>query len=305
MNGLKTARTIYRLNLKSAGENPFEFCKKKDIIGIGWLLNNPDKTNYFPESIEDCKRKGIEIYGKSGFIKAINRIEEMEIDDLIWTRDRLTGIYYLCRVVGGWKYEASPEHIKADVIHTIPVEWIKVGTIDETPGKIVNSFRAPSTLQRVSSDVTLQESMKIYNEKMNLNYYKVETYKNSEIFDLLQAEDVEEIVSLYLQLEKDYLLYSSTNQLDTIAYEFVLINKTGDHRAFAQVKTGRVPLLIENYHDFIKAMPNTTMYLFAVSEHYGDYHHDNICPIYKEELLEFMITNREILPERVKRYLRI
>ena len=40
-------------------------------------------------------------------------------------------------------------------------------------------------------------------------------------------EDVEEVISLYLKFEKNYLIYSSSNKLDTQTYEFVIDSRDG------------------------------------------------------------------------------
>ena len=75
--------------------------------------------------------------------------------------------------------------------------------------------------------------------------------KKEEILEFLQPEDVEEVVSLYLQLEKGYLLYSSTNKLGTQTYEFVAVARDGSHKAYLQVKTGKTPLDGNNYKELI------------------------------------------------------
>ena len=57
---------------------------------------------------------------------------------------------------------------------------------------------------------------KIYNKKQGEKIYDVKEIKD--FLNFLLAEDVEEIISLYLQLEKNYLIYTSTNKIDTAKY---------------------------------------------------------------------------------------
>ena len=69
----------------------------------------------------------------------------------------------------------------------------------------------------------------LYNELTGQKIYETNTYKKEDLFDLLQAEDVEEVISLYLQIVENNLVYTSTNKLDTQKYEFVAIARDGSH----------------------------------------------------------------------------
>ena len=93
--------------------------------------------------------------------------------------------------------------------------------MENIPGKVVNTFRARSTIQRIHGiqqddrevNVALDLSKRIYNERTNSSFrYPTADVYIDDLFDLLLAEDVEEIVNLYLQVEKGYLLYSQYQQ---------------------------------------------------------------------------------------------
>lgn len=81
-----------------------------------------------PNDIEKCEKLGRQQYNNArGLVVSIHAFKEVEVDDLIWTRK--DGTYYLCRVLSKWKYNNSNENTHADVVNTINVEFVEVGTI--------------------------------------------------------------------------------------------------------------------------------------------------------------------------------
>ena len=288
--------SIFRINLKTSCrgtlDDLFNFCKTNKIIGIGWQL---DKV---PKNLSDCKNLGTKKYPGRAFSNAINRIGEMKANDLVWTRH--DGFYYICRVILPWRYNNSPNNVYHDMTNIVGVDdFVKVGTIDEVPGKVVNSFRPPSTAQRIRTSYIKELSMKIYNEKSGVNYYPKFSFSYTNILDALQAEDVEEIVCLYLQLNKNYLLYGSTNKISTEKYECVLVEKNNFSKCYPQVKTGNVSL---NGNDYVHLTENgNKVYLFAVSQNYiKAVNNNDIIYLDKNDILKFMTQNKKLLPERIQ-----
>ena len=301
---------LWRMNIKPDscdGVDPFLFCKKNDILGFGWRLKDEFGNQIVPKDIEDCLRLGKKQYGSKGFVQSINAFKEIEIDDLVWTRYK--GLYYLCRILGKWGFSNTDENYAADVLNIVPVEFLEVGTVENVPGKVVNSFRASSVIQRVHGydnegktvNPALDASMKIYNEIKGLEYYNIHHVSKEDILDLFLPEDMEEIIGLYLQFKKNYLLYSSSNKIDTETYEFVMISRNGDHLCYPQVKTGNVSLNGDDYTHLTKS--GNKVYLFAVSGRYFNVDDPNIIPIRKDEILHFIYENKIIMPPRIKMWL--
>ena len=103
---------LWKMVINTSGEEPFAFCVRHGILGFGWALYTDDtKTKpVVPNSIEECEMLGRDIYdNQRGFVVSIHAFGEMGIGDLIWTRYK--GIYYLCRVTGGWVYQATDAHL--------------------------------------------------------------------------------------------------------------------------------------------------------------------------------------------------
>lgn len=282
------------------GEDPFEFCKKNDILGCGWRLLDENENRIRPKDIDECEKLGRVQYDNArGFVVSIHALKEMEIDDLIWTRN--DGIYYLCRVTGKWRFENKEKNYRNDILNVVPVEFIEIGTIENIPGKVVNSFRARSALQRIHGNPALEASKMIYNNKTEIKYYDVTPVDKNDILEMLLPEDVEEIISFYLQCEKNYLIYSSTNKVDTEKYEFVAIARDGSHLCYPQVKTGNVSLDFNEY-DCLTQNGNK-VYLFAVSQNYIRNNNSEIIALTKDEIIDFVYNHKAIMPERIKMWL--
>ena len=123
--------------------------------------------------------------------------------------------------------------------------------------------------------------------------------KKEEILDFLQPEDVEEAVSLYLQVEKGYLIYSSTNKLDTQTYEFVAVAKDGSHKAYPQVKTGNAPLDGNDYREL--TADGDKVFLFTVHGAYRNTAGMDI--IERKSLIDFIYGHKNIMPGRIRQWL--
>jgi hypothetical protein len=295
---------LFKMVVKTGSQDgkEFQYCMDNKIIGVGWCFEDEDKKLYTPTDIDDAIRIGRECYPHNrGFITALNRLKEIEPNDLIWTRNE--GIYYICRALGKWKYANDEGHIEKDVCNFVDVEFVEVGTLEKVPGKIVNCFRARSSIQRIHDDnhVMTNITRDMYNKLTGKNVYETIPYVQNDILDLLQPEDVEEIVSLYLQVEKNYLVYTSTNKLDTQKYEFVAVARDGSHYCYPQVKTGQVTLNGNDYKELVKN--GNKVYLFATSNVYYNVDERNIISISKNELLDFLSRNKKIMPYRIQQWM--
>lgn len=301
---------LWKMNIKTSSSkdvDPFQFCRSNNILGFGWLLKDENGNKITPKDIEECEKLGRHQYNSRGFVASIHAFKEMDVDDLIWTRK--DGQYYLCRVLGKWHYENGEEYCSADVENVVDVEFLEVGTVENVPGKVVNCFRARSTIQQIQGyyddgkvvNPALAASMKIYNDKKGVNYYGVKPIGKENILDMLLPEDVEEIVSLYLQAEKNYLIYSSSNKLDTQTYEFVMVSRDGGHLCYAQVKTGNVSL--DGNHYLHLTANGNKVYIFAVSQQYYNVDNVNVISLGKNEIIDFIYNNKGILPQRIRMWL--
>lgn len=111
---------------------------------------------------------------------------------------------------------------------------------------------------------------------------------------------MKDIIGVYLQVVKGYIIYPGTCISSTLKYEYMLGTKDGLQKAFVfiQAKNGGVPINTENF----KSLPGI-VYLFTVSEEYDGKQNENIILLSKNEIREFIYEHKALMRERVKHWL--
>lgn len=295
---------VWRLQLKPSPEmginhqDVLDFCEKNGIIGVGWnqITCRTDSYDDLREAIQTSCYDN-----KRGALRAINAMRQMQPGDLIWTRQGGFGSdYYLCRVGKTlWKDRViTPEHIRYDISNYVSAEWARIGTEDVVPGKVVASFRARGSAQRIYEVEDISKYIWNQHCKNESEKYQENTLDQSQFWNLIGSEDLECLVLLYLQ-RKGYLLYSSTVKRDTKEFEAVMVASDGSHRAFPQVKQN-TKLDPKDYTG--KLEPNDLTYLFSSSEEYGMPHPQAVC-ISRQEIEDFIKADYNILPQTIKNWL--
>lgn len=283
---------VWRIHIKNdvcAGytrKDLLDFCLKRGLIGVGW---GEIKTR---EDSEAAIRKEAKSYSNAaaGF-KAVNTMRKMQPDDLIWTR--LDGVYYLCRVTGRWK-DSRPEsiHDQLDISNYVNVEWCEIGMEQDVPGKVVSSFRPAASAQAVTGVEAI--SQYLWNQHAKTQHYRIPKRK-MDPWTILSAESIEELILLYLQVEKGYHIYSTTMKYAFREYECMMVKADGTH-AYPQVKTGSVTLNANDYMDALRYDSNANIYLFSTSEKYVKNACEHICFIYRKEVEQFLHKHKTMLP---------
>ena len=231
---------------------------------------------------------------------------KLEQDDLIWTRD-LDGNYYLCQVIGTPNYYSNEnDRLRLDIGATINVELLKVGL--SVPGKIVSRFYSTNgiqpALQSIKDHSMVEYSKHLYNQLTGLQYYTLNQIRY-DIFEMLDAWDLEELVIDYLQIKYDYYLSknSITKQDSTIKIECELYprNNQTQRTAVVQVKVKRDVSQSCDYYDAYYFEDNKDVFLFYADEDYRGYKKE-ICTISKKELEDFMKEYIAVLPNSIKKW---
>ena len=296
---------VWRLTISPSSEegiDPREFCVKRNILGVGWPVDTDDDG---PLDWDTYERLGTAQYydhDDTSWWPAMNAIgNRMDVNDLCWTRD-YDGQYYLGRVDGAWKYIATPEHSAADIVNVRACKWVLVGTVDFVPGKVVNSFRTGRTVQAVNGDTVLFYSKLKYSQLSGEAIDNLDAKKQRlDFFDLIDTDDCEDIVAVYLQSEFGYRLLPSTCKRDTQKTEFVL-RKHGC-KALAQVKQGSVDLNCEDFS--ADSLEPSEWFLFTTHGRYLGNKAPHIRCLDAEELREFVFRNVDLMSGRVQEYIRL
>jgi hypothetical protein len=156
---------------------------------------------------------------------------------LVWTRD-VEGNYYIARVLSGWEYWTSDEANEKDIdiANIFRCSIIKVN-IEDVPGKVIACFRPTRTFQEIANTQAVEYSKYLWNKLSQEKIYEIDNDKFSDIFNLLDAEETEDLLFLYLQ-QKGWYILPNSRKADTMSYEFLCVKpKTGEVAA-TQVKTG-------------------------------------------------------------------
>ena len=294
--------SIWRVHLKPDSEGKdyrelLEFCKNNEIIGVGWSAVECCVDDY-----DTLKSEVYRLFpdGAQAALQAVNSMRSLQTGDLIWTRVGGEAFeYYLCRVGNRlWKdREITDIHKRYDICNYVSAKWIRIGKEENVPGKIVNSFCARRTIQRVYDvDDISKVIWNRYSEEDEPKYNNLPVLTKESFWEMIGSEDLECLVFLYLQ-KIGYYIYSSTLKISTPKFEAVLIHSEKHHLAYPQVKR-ESPLLVE---DYIACLNNEKerIYLFTTSENYGTASHPQIMCIKKNELIEFIKANQEILPPTI------
>jgi hypothetical protein len=286
---------IWRINLKSSSINninPRQYCLLNNIVGVGWRIS--EITEKTVEWAEYHKRSS-EMYGNRSWKTALNAIKhKMQIDDLIWTRD-IQNNYFLGRITSDWQYQSEMENLEADIVNIRNCDWVKIGTVDSVPGKLVNSFIPARTLQKVNDKGVKTYSKITFNRLKDEEIYKLDNLQSDDIFSLLSSDDCEDLIAMYLQVEKGYYLIPSSCKSSMMGYEFELKHKITGQSAVVQVKNGFVNLNADSYDKL-----DCEVYLFTTKGNYIGTAKNNIYFIARSEIEIFMEKYDKVLPHKIR-----
>lgn len=283
---------VWRIHIKNdyatgyTRQDLFNFCQKEKLIGVGWAEITTRINS------DDAIRKQAQRYSEPiPAIKALNAMRAMKINDLIWTRyDR---VYYLCRVTNVWENSKPNDiHNKLDICNYVNVEWLEIGPEYDVPGKVVSSFRPAASAQAINDVEKI--SMYLWDKYSRTKTYNIPKTKMN-IWTILSAEAIEELVLLYLQIEKGYHIFSSTVKYAFSTFECQMVDNNGN-KAYPQVKSGSVALNADDYMNVFKYDPDANVYLFSTSENYTKNNCKNIYFLYIPELEKFIRNHKSVLP---------
>lgn len=284
---------LFRIHIRPQGgtadmATTFDYCLKNSVLGVGWRTNSQRNTKdwdaYFNEAslihdnLQQCK-----------YIK-----KWVSEGDLVWTRDA-AGQYSLARVKSGWEYWVSPEAIDLDIdIANIFRCEIRPVPIDSVPGKVVACFRATRTMQEIADPRAREYSKYLWNTLSSRQEYEIDKAKYSDIFMMLDDEETEDLVFLYLQSLGWHVLPNS-RKADTMSFEYLAINPENGEKALTQVKTGDSTLNRNNY-----AHLQQKIFLFQSNERYIGDEADNVICLTRIELSNFLNESLSWLPQAFK-----
>lgn len=289
---------LFRVHIRPQGgtadnKETFAYCLKEQLLGVGWRTESNKNTTVW----EDYFSEATLIHDNLNVCKYIKKW--VSKNDLVWTRDT-EGNYYLAKVLSGWEYWVSDEAKEKDIdiANIFRCEIIKVD-IDDVPGKVVACFRPTRTLQEIANLVALEYSKALWNKISKTNCYEIDKTKISDVFSMLDDEETEDLVFLYLQTQGWYVLPNS-RKADTMSFEYLCINPKTGEVVGTQVKTGAASINKDNYQ-----ASSCRVFLFQPNNCYEGNNHNNIIVISRETILEFIAQNKQWLPKVIRHKLEL
>ena len=285
---------VFRIHIRPQGGSAdmattFDHCIENGILGVGWRTPSNRNTKNWDEYYEEASQEHDNLQVCQYIHKWVSPA------DLAWTRSP-SGQYYLARVTSGWEYWTTEASIRLDIdIANIFRCELKQVDIAEVPGKIVACFRASRTIQEVADDKACEYSKHLWNVLSGENTYQIDKTAYSDIFMMLDDEETEDLVFLYLQ-SKGWYVIPNSRKGDSMAFEYLGVNPLTGQIAGTQVKTGESSLNRDDYAQ----LPQKT-FLFQSNERYLGATAENVETISRVELLEFLGKSAAWLPKSFKR----
>lgn len=251
----------WKLSIKpdsKKGFNALNKCKEKSLLGIGWHhVYLSKKPSDLVEAKELVKGKW-----KKWPYQLKYLLEDVKTDDHVWIHQN--GKYYLCKVTDTtilYGDSIDPDYDSYDLGHARKATWIVV------PDKFVTgSIQRGTIARRIIQKILITKKEAEFNKfifdqllidsawepEIDLDELEksLKGVSSNELFSLMSPDDVEDIISAYMQ-DKGWMLIKSTCFRSKPKFEFSMLNKKGE-MAHIQVKSGKSPdpLKPEKYKDY-------------------------------------------------------
>lgn len=290
---------LYRIHIRPQGgaapvDTAFSHCLKNQVLGVGWRVDGLRAT----QNWEEYEARAKLVHKDLQVCRYIHKW--VSAGDLVWTRDP-TGQYYLARGKSGWEYWTTKESrdLDIDIANVFRCE-IRQVDIDDVPGKVVACFRAPRTFQEIADARAREYSKYLWNVLNNSDDYEVEAAAYRDVFMMLEAEEVEDVVFLYLQ-HRGWRVVPHSRKGDSMAFEYLCVDPETGNVAGTQVKTGAATL---EPNVFVREDLDK-VFLFQSGGHCAGTAPKGVEVITRDEIEEFLREAWSWLPGALQKKLRL
>lgn len=304
---------VWRLQTRTRGGDIADICLKENVVAMGWALNESDEA-------ELSKSPNIRLYydmaEANPKMKNYSSVWRMAVDtqvnDIVWMRHR--GQYYFARVSENsqWVYDFSKEAHDTDTTNRLSnMIWHTVSDKSDeasVPGCLTTGFIKGSTFQRINKSGINEYSQMLYNMRASeTDGYRYDNPKLSlnerHFWNLLQPDDAEDLLCMWLYAEKGYVVIPSTNKKGTQLYECILIDPHSiDYRhIYIQVKKGDITINAFQYDKL-----GGEVYFLSTEGKVINACNQNHHVVDSTKVYEFAIDqkNAPIIPEKITYWIR-
>jgi hypothetical protein len=275
-------------------------CVEGGVIGIGWRLDELAPGTSLEVVVEMIEKKSEPGWGRRA-AQAVHRFgAEAQVGDFVWTRDT-SGRYLLARISGPYRYDISEAAKVVDVHQVRAVEWAPRALNDlEVPGAVIRCFvGAGSSFSRIHDEGARVLTLWLWEKLHDRAPPRLEITPGEVLSGHLDPYDVEDLVYVWLQVARGYVVLPCARQRDTPAYEWTMIDRVTRRRAIAQIKTGAEPVVLASLASAV-AGDATDTFAFATGGCYVGDPALVTAIIESDDLLAFVREHPDLLPERVK-----
>lgn len=287
-SSVPTVARLFRAHIRPRVADPaptLDYCLNHGLIGIGWGAGGFDNLSPTVEEYRAAYNGKLD--------PSVACFMQLHMDDLVWFRDR-KGIYYLARVTGDWRSWNAEVARALDLRNVRDAEIVTAGSEESIPGKVIAAFTAGRTFRAIHSDTALDYSRTLFNERCGRVHYPPSS-QSHDLFDLVNAEDLEDLVLIYLQT-LGWIYVPSSRKRSTLRYEAMLMHVSDGSRGFPQVKSGNTRLRPADYAG------NEQVFLFAGGGFEGGESPPNVTLIQRNALLDFCRDRSDLMPDRIRRH---
>ena len=303
-------RNLWKLTIAPQGKtdpaaNSFDFCKAKGIVGIGWSIQAKSASK------KEASEKFDDVHGRGkGPFNAM--LQRIGVGDHVWVYGGRE--YHVCRVDSDWMHGMGGDWDRCDIHNYRRATWQSVAA-QFVPGAVKRSLTMRGTLQAIGSDAHLRRfsgwlfenplsANRIGELERNLNYEALRRQlagrTPQELFAVLDADETEDVVGLYLQSLGWRMVKSSAyrSQRD-VECEFVRAGEVGVETAYMQVKSGSVQLSLADYRRYAESGAFVYLFSTAPTSPYldaADHSHERLLPLEHDVIAGFVHSTLTNLP---------
>ena len=182
------------------------------------------------------------------------------------------------------------------------MQWAPSSLNDlEVPGGVIRGFvGVGQSISRIHDDAARLLTPQLWQRLHGQPQEPLGMSPGDVIEKLLDPYDVEDLIDVWLQVAGGYVALPRSRQRDTPAHEFPMFDRTTGRRGIVQVKTGNVPVDLEQLRR--AAGDHTDVFAYATSNRYeGD--RDGVRIIRTADLVEFIEQHPLVIPPRVTTWL--
>lgn len=302
--------TLWKLTIAPYGKtdpeaDSFAFCRERSIVGVGWTFDS--RPRHWSE-VEAAFWATNWATKPRSYPRALRIFSErVKEGDHVWVYDKDDRTYYVCHVTGGWQYKQGSPWDEHDIHNFFPAIWRAVRQ-DLVPGIVRRRMTMPGAAMIITDDehwcrysqLVFEEGndlpSEVDSDRLRALAIRLASLAPTEVFRVLDQDETEDLVGLFLQEQGWRMLKSSSyrSQRDVECIMRRAVDGEGETCAY-QVKSGETITI--NSKDYEHLHNLGTIFVFSTATGRDPYAGvtDRVIPIPQVEIRDFLADNLALL----------